>query len=324
MDSEQLWNQWMAERGLYGRLCEHIKQEIEKATSQKGIPCQVVGRVKEPNSLVKKALARQYNNPYEDIQDKAGVRIVCTYKEYLDELEEVLRELFDVYGYQDKAAELGYDRMGYSGRHFEVRLRDGMDTDYKDMDGLICEIQLLTRAQSIWADISHELTYKPAQPPPAQMKRAIHLQNALIELFDNQISQIRSVLREMEGFREAAVLATLERSYWRYTGKDYDHELSLHLIGRLLTLFEGVEPEVFDSMFSRFLEEKHGILTAVFGSYAEDDRRSLLLFQPESLLLLWCMERDSFRLKNEWAQFAPLDLLKDLADVWGLDIGTLP
>ena len=77
-------------------------------------------------------------------------------------------------------------------------------------------------------------------------------------------------------------------------------------------------------MLCSFVERKHETLTTVFRDYADDDRRNPLLFQPESIVIFMCLERDRFNLKRIWEEFLPIELLQGLAEVWGVDIGTIP
>ena len=324
MDLELLRERWVDERPKYDALCRRVKCKLQAATWNLGISCEILARTKEPDSLLKKALRKGYEDPYEEIRDKAGVRIICTYRDLLIQLEDVVRDLFDVCDYENKSISLGYDRLGYSGIHFEIRLRTEVAGVSEELAGLVCEVQLLTRAQSLWADISHELAYKPAQDPPEEIKRAIHLQGALIELFDNQITQARNELLNLEGFQEASMLDSLDKHFFRFTAERYDRELSLHILGRLHPLFSRGEIQAFSPLLDRFVEQKMETLSSVFKDYADDDRRNPLLYQPESIVIFMCLERDMFNLKKTWKEFLPLELLQGLAEVWGVDVGIVP
>ena len=309
---------------MYESLCQNIKNKVEVEVGRRGISCDIYARTKEPDSLLKKALRKNYDDPYEGIQDKAGVRVVSTYQDSLLQLEDIIKGQFEVCNYENKSIALGYDRLGYPGIHFEVKLRPETEGADSKLSGMICEIQLLTRAQSLWADISHELAYKPAQEPPDEIKRAINLQCALVELFDNQMTQARKLILDLQGFQEANMLDALDKHFFRFTAEQYDRELSLHIIDRLRPMFSSDDLQVFGNLLDAFVEQKKEVIDTVFKSYADDSRRNPLLFQPESILIFMCMDRDVFRLKELWRQFYPLDLLQGLAETWGLDIGVVP
>ena len=321
MDAEPLWQLWLEERPKYELLCKHVEGILDKAIRKEGIVCHIYSRTKEPSSLLKKVLRKDYSEPYEEIRDKAGVRVVCTYRETLPELESIIRKCFRVCHYEDKSLGLGYDRLGYLGIHFEVKCQEHTEGVPEEILDLVCEIQLLTRGQSLWADVSHEFAYKAAQEPPDAIKRAIHLQEALVELFDIQASRIRDELLHSEGFQESRILQSLDKHYVRLTATPYDRELSLSIIEKLLVLFSEQERERLDLLLEQFITDKLSTIKLVFEQYPKDDDRSLLLFQPECLLIYMCMTRNMFELKRIWAQFAPLGLLRNLADILGENIG---
>ena len=324
IDLEYLRRRWKEDRPKYEQFCQAVEDHLKSATRECGIACTISSRIKETHSLLKKAIRKSYDDPYEDIRDKTGVRIVCTFRDTLPQLEEVIRAQFQVCGYENKPARLAYDRLGYMGIHFEVKFQENCSADAQQFDGLVCELQILTRAQSLWADISHELTYKPSEQPPEDLKRQVYLQGALLEIFDNQMRQARTMMSELHDFPEARLLDELDKHFFRFTSYQYDRELSIHILGQLLVLFSDDEVETFGSLLDEFVERKKDVLAPVFEAYAEDSRRNPLLFQPESIVIYLCIERDVFKLKATWSEFLPIELLGDLATVWGEDIGIVP
>ena len=318
-DLEALRTRWLAERPKYDALCAEVTSVLQAATQGRGINCDICSRTKEVDSLLKKVLTKNYLDPYNDIRDKAGVRIICTYRDSVTQLAEMFSELFEVLNREDKAAELQFDELGYPGIHFDIKLQMKCLGRNNELAGLICEIQLLTRAQSLWADISHELAYKPAQSPPYEVKRAIYLQSALVEIFDSQMTEARKVMIDLPGGREMRVLDELDRHFFRFTAAKYNRELSLMILDGLLAMFSEEDIDGFAHMVDSFVECNWDLLDQIFAQYANDDRRSPLLFQPESILIFLCMERNIFELKHTWGQFMPLDLLEGLAEVWGAD-----
>ena len=155
IDLESLRQRWDCERPQYEEFRRAVEEKLRIATTSRSIGCIITSRTKEMDSLLKKAMRKEYNDPFNDISDKVGVRIVCTYKDTLTQLEDIVRDQFEVCDYENKTAENPHDRLGYSGIHFEVKYQTNYCGEENSFDGLICEVQLLTRAQSIWADISH-------------------------------------------------------------------------------------------------------------------------------------------------------------------------
>ena len=320
VDFRVLRERWLKDRPKYEALCQDFIRILEAETRSRGIPCEIHSRTKEPDSLVKKALRKRYVDPYRDIKDKAGIRVVCKYKQELNQVEEIVRELFTVSDGDNKAESLDFDQLGYSGIHFDAKLRRDEETICADIDELICEVQLMTKAQGFWAEISHELVYKPVHNPPEEVKRIVYLQSALIEIFDNQMALARQEFLSTPGFQEALMLHELDKQFFRLVGREYDRELSLQIIETLCGLFTEEEIRTFGSLLETFVERNEELLKQLFESYEDDERKGLLLFQPESLVIFMCIERDTFRLKSAWGRHLPLELLEDLADVWGQEI----
>jgi len=315
-DLEALRERWLAERELYEEFSKYVKGVLEAETRRRGIACAVYARTKEVASLLKKALRKRYLDPYNEILDKAGVRVVVTYYDQLDELERMIRALFVVHRYDNKIVGLDYDQLGYLGIHFEVTLPN-KELDVGRFHGLICEIQLHTRAQNLWAEVSHELMYKPLQTTPVEIKRAIYRLVSLVEIFDHEIAQARRTILDLPGFQEAVMLNQLERNFLRFTAKTFDRELSLDIIPRLLPLFSAEELEGLSSLLDDFVEHNREKLEEIFHDYAQDERCNPLLFQPETLLVFERLDKDPFRLKELWARALPVELLESLAAIWG-------
>ncbi len=319
---ETVRTQWKENRPKYEALCKKVAYMLKAETQKCGFDCDISFRAKEIDSLIRKVLRKKYADPYNEVSDKAGVRVVCTYRDSLEQLTDIVEQGFEVCGKEDKAAELEFDKLGYPGIHFAIKLQSDCLAENNELDGLICEIQLLTRAQSLWADISHELAYKPTQPPPYEVQRAIHLQSALVEIFDSQMTEARKVMLELPGGLEMRMLEELDSHFFRFTAAKYDRELSLMILNGLQAMFLEEDLDAFGCLIAHFVESKKDTLEYVFKAYADDDRRSPLLFQPESIVIMFCMERNAFKLKETWGRFMPLDLLQGLADAWGMeDIG---
>ena len=296
---EELREQWVSERPLYKEFCIRVKNILEEKNRLESIPCVIQFRVKEPAEFLKKVLRNQYRDPYNEITDKAGTRVVCTYYEDLVRVEELVCDTFVVHRHENKRLGLDYDQLGYLGIHFEVSLSETTLTDNNDEHkGLICEIQIHTGAQNVWSDISHELAYKPLQEPPSEIKRRVYRLMSLVEIFDDEVSSARTELLNLNGFQEAKMLGRLEKHFYRFTAKPYDRELSLEIVPVIERLFTLEELEKFEPLLDDFVEQNEDKLALIFKTYSQDERCNPLLFQPESLLIFQCLEKDPFSSKK--------------------------
>jgi ppGpp synthetase/RelA/SpoT-type nucleotidyltranferase len=288
-----------------------------------GIRCDVDHRTKSVASFLKKVLRKQQEGSliadqpvYDQIRDKAGIRVVATYLSDVARADEVVRNLFPDAPSEDKAQDLGHAKIGYLGVHYDAVLQvDHLNPVDEGLRGLACEIQVHTTVQSAWAKVAHELAYKAFQAPEESVLRMIYRLAPLMEIFDDQAQRAREAVYSQPGFPEAAVLDELEEHFYRFTGRDFDRLLSLEIIHELWPLIEDVG-QPYGPAIDAFVQQHHAKLEEIFERYADDDR-SLLLFQPESLLVFEQLERDPFRLTAQWNQVLPMDLLQPLGAAWG-------
>jgi len=319
-DQQAVRHQYVAQRPSYIRLAEHVCGLLEAETRARGIQCSLQARAKEVDSFLKKALrpSKQYDSPLDQITDKAGVRAIAIYPLDVALIWDAISKLFVIDNVDDKSEELAFDQLGYRGIHFEVRLRSGTSSDEDaGLEGLVCEIQLHTAAEHVWADISHRLLYKvPSEPSPA-IQRLVYRLVALVELFDKEVTEAREAVLGQSGYREAMILEILEGQYYRLTGRSYDRELSREIANVLRPLLDSAEIDGFDSLMRSFVEKNEDKLQHIFHDYESDERVDLLLFQPESLLVFERLEKDEFRLRAAWEKTLAPTLLESLASVWG-------
>ena len=182
-----------------------------------GIACTCDSRAKEVHSFVKKIVRKtiteqKYSSPYEQTPDKAGARIIVTYASDVPIIEAIVARLFDIQKHEKK--QLGHAELGYLGSHFEVTLPEAqIKPEQQDFQGKVCEIQIHTHAQNLWASVSHELLYKPAQEPPEQIQRLVYRLVALLEIFDSEVHGARQAVLSLAGFQEAGMLEHLEKHF---------------------------------------------------------------------------------------------------------------
>jgi len=320
IDIEEVRRRYLSEQSTYVNLARYVNDKLDIGLRRLGLAYTLDARAKDVSSLVKKAMrdGKDYASPYDDIHDKAGVRVIVTYASSVRDVCGVIEELFPGCISEDKQLNLPYDKLGYLGVHYEVRLAGALLIEAPiDCQDKICEIQVHTRAQNLWAGISHELLYKPAQVPEGDVQRAIYRLMALVEIFDNETRGARAVILGQDGFQEAKMLDQLEHQYFRFTGRSYDHELSLDMLTHLLPSLSEHEISGFATLIGEFVANNDAKLENIFTHYANDDRCSPLLFQPESLLVFERYQHDSYRLEDIWNQAMPPEWLDSLTSIWG-------
>ncbi|WP_162257187.1 GTP pyrophosphokinase family protein [Phenylobacterium sp. Root700] len=191
---------WVAYRKRYGelkplyrRLASEVVEMMRSRLKAAGIDLVTVSsRVKNTDSVMEKITRKQYQDPFLQMTDLAGVRVVCPYEADLVRIGEIVEGAFEVRERIDKAAALGTDRMGYQGRAFVVELGAAYAGGrYEGITALPCEIQVRTILQDAWAVIDHQLVYKSKDATPTRVRRDLNNVGSLLEIAQGIFDSIR-------------------------------------------------------------------------------------------------------------------------------------
>lgn len=162
---------------FYEEVCRHAKEELEDALQEAGIRAIVTCRAKKPRKLKQKLLQRDrtrhyesFRDIYEDIADLAGVRVALYLPADRAAVGEIIEEVF-VPVREPKVFPRDrddHDGMGYVATHYLVQLRpEGLRPDkdelrYADTN---IEVQVASVLMHAWAEVTHDLIYKPQKGP---------------------------------------------------------------------------------------------------------------------------------------------------------------
>ena len=118
-------------------------------------------RIKSPESIIKKMQKRNmeltYKDMIENINDIAGIRIVCPLKKDIVTIKEFLKKLPGVNVLKEKDYITNPKKSGYSSYHLilEVPVMLAKQNIYVKV-----EIQIRTIAMDFWASLEHKAKYK--------------------------------------------------------------------------------------------------------------------------------------------------------------------
>lgn len=235
---------------LYTRLKDNVTQILNGEISNRNIPLfNVESRVKDLKSFNEKIKSGGYLNPFDDIEDICGVRVICYYNSDMDIIEEIIKKEFVVISDSDKQKEAGDDKFGYASRHYVVKIKgDWLEVPiYRGLGELKVEIQLRTMLMHSWAAISHKLLYKKESNVPRELKRKLNRLSALIELADEQFEAIR--------IDKEIYFKNFEENFSEYTNPEVMDELLNS--DNLTSLVQKFSPgrEFSNSDVPRFLDE---------------------------------------------------------------------
>ena len=151
-------------------------------------------RIKEPKSIIKKMEKKKYEKTYinliERINDIAGMRIVCTLKDDIFFIKDLIKQMSDVHILKEKDYVTNPKESGYSSYHMivEVPVRLSQKIVY-----VKCEIQIRTLAMDFWASFEHKVKYKTDQDISKKASDELVTCAKMISRFDNKMMRLKNI-----------------------------------------------------------------------------------------------------------------------------------
>ena len=151
----------------------------------------VTGRVKTVSSILDKMQMKniQFEHLEEEVEDIAGIRIICQFVEDIERVVDLIRGRSDMEILEMKDYLANKKKSGY--RSYHVVVAYTVDTIHGPKK-LQVEIQIRTMAMNFWATTEHSLQYKYKGEIPEHV--STRLQKAADAIFnlDNEMSQVRA------------------------------------------------------------------------------------------------------------------------------------
>lgn len=189
-----LLEQYENVRPSFVRLADNLRHAVQIFLVEKQIDVLDVSyRIKKFQSFTEKIERKKYKNPFKEVQDICGLRIIAFYASDLDKIDEIIQAEFDVLESVNKLHMLESDRFGYRSQHYVVKVKKGWlnAPNYRGLKDFVAEIQVRTILMHAWADLSHKLAYKEESQIPPEFRREVNQLSALFELADKQFERLR-------------------------------------------------------------------------------------------------------------------------------------
>lgn len=157
----------------------------------------ITGRVKPITSILEKAHRKSapLKDIEEEIQDIAGVRVVC---QFVDDIYTVIKMLksrndftiIEEKDYISKKKESGY-------RSYHIIVKYPVETIHGEKL-VIAEIQIRTLAMNFWATNEHSLNYKYEGQIPVEIKSRLKTAAEAAFQLDEEMSKIKDEVQEAQ------------------------------------------------------------------------------------------------------------------------------
>ncbi len=238
---DQFVEHYSREVDYFSELSRIAQRRIESSLRKHGIQAIVTSRAKGLDRLRDKLRARNLRKSYqdvsdiyEDIIDLAGVRVALYFPSDRDKLDSLLREVFE-FSREPKSfpessiRQPGRRFMGYFATHYLVRFKvESLDSEQARFSGRI-EIQVASVLMHAWAEVEHDLQYKPGSGTPSEdessildelnglvlsgeialerLQRAVQRRTETSTVFNNQyeLASVLAALADRLGFLESNI-----------------------------------------------------------------------------------------------------------------------
>ncbi|RAS83332.1 GTP pyrophosphokinase [Priestia endophytica] len=186
----------------YKQAVEELKVKLKGMRSQYELksthsPIEfVTGRVKPIPSVLDKAARKGIPlDRLEEMQDIAGLRMMCQFVDDIPSVVEILKERNDFEVVEERNYITEKKESGY--RSYHVVLRYPVQT-IEGEKKILVEIQIRTLAMNFWATIEHSLNYKYSGNFPKEIKERLQRASEAAFQLDEEMSKIREEIQEAQ------------------------------------------------------------------------------------------------------------------------------
>ena len=157
----------------------------------------VTGRVKPVDSIKEKMIRRhvQEDRLEQDMQDIAGLRIMCQFVEDIYKVVDLLRQRSDMTILEERDYVTNVKPSGYRSYHIVIEYPVQLITGEKR---ILAEIQVRTLAMNFWATVEHSLNYKYQGVYPEDISKRLKSTAEAAYKLDEEMSSIKDEVQEAQ------------------------------------------------------------------------------------------------------------------------------
>lgn len=157
----------------------------------------VTGRVKPVDSIIEKQSRRFISDDLleQDMQDIAGLRIMCQFVEDIYQVVDLLHKRTDMKIVEERDYITNVKPSGYRSYHVVIEYPVQLVHGEKK---LLAEVQIRTMSMNFWATIEHSLNYKYQGEFPDELKARLKRAAEASFMLDEEMSEIREEIQEAQ------------------------------------------------------------------------------------------------------------------------------
>lgn len=170
-----------------------ILKEESKIFYQYDLIDHISTRIKTPESITKKMNKKElkytYKEMIENINDIAGIRIICPVKKNVYSVRNLITNLPGIRIMKEKDYISNPKKSGYSSYHLIIEVPVALS---QSLIYVKVEVQIRTLAMDFWANIEHKMKYKPEKEISKANSKYLVQCAKIIEKLDNKIMLLNS------------------------------------------------------------------------------------------------------------------------------------
>lgn len=157
----------------------------------------VTGRVKPPASINEKMKRRciKPERVTQDMEDIAGIRVMCQFVEDIYYVVKLLRKRKDMQVIEERDYIKAQKASGYRSYHIVILYPVQLLNEERHLK---VEIQVRTLAMNFWATIEHSLNYKYQGCFPKELEQRLQKSAEIAFALDKEMSSIREEVNEAQ------------------------------------------------------------------------------------------------------------------------------
>lgn len=321
MTEQEFRDRWNSEKPLYEAWGDFIVSTISGKLREKGKDPDVLikippkCRLKTDESLIDKAFYRpdkSYSDPYLQIEDKVGARLVVLLLEDIELICSVVESTddwtFDKCRHFDDERKANPMLFTYQSVHYVLRpktpITHNAQTISKDIP---CELQIRTLLQHAHAELTHDAIYKTKRKVNPEVHRTVAKSMALIETTDGFFSEATKKLN-YGPLEEYSIIERLDGVYQSLTGIKPHFQKSSLIVWDEFEKF--IDAQLIEKIV-QFLSANGHLDTTIKNRYMQNNiyQQSIVLF------VYWMLSKKRQRLLTDWP------LSRDILVMMATDLG---
>ena len=148
-------------------------------------------RIKTPNSIMKKMKDKElectYKDMVENINDIAGIRVICPLKKDIFSVKNMIQKLPGIKTIKEKDYITNPKKSGYSAYHLVISVPVVLS---QSIIYVKVEVQIRTMAMDFWSSLEHKMKYKTNREITKKISREWIAYAKMINRIDNKIMNI--------------------------------------------------------------------------------------------------------------------------------------